>query len=217
MTDAVKRQRSYDSPRRREQAAGTRRAILSAARHLFEENGYTGTSVPAIAAEAGVAVKTVFLSFTTKGGLLRAVWEDRLSGDEAGVPVKEQAWYRALLDEPDPKRLLRMTAAHSRAVKERSASLMEVIRNASGVDHSTAILWNDIEAKLLDVQRSIVEHLSEHDALGTDDLAAATDVLWTLNHPVVWQLLVGNRGWTPEQYERWLGDILCSELLSAEA
>lgn len=216
MPEAVKRRRPYDSPRRREQAAGTRRAILSAAHRLFETYGYAGTSVPAVAEEAGVAVKTVYLSFNTKAALLRAVWEDRLSGDEAGVPVKKRAWYRAVIEEPDPERLLRMVAAHSRAVKARSAALMEVIRNATGLDAEIATLWGDIEAKLLDVERSIVEHLAEHGALAIADLAVATDIVWTLNHPSVWQLLVRQRAWSAEQYERWLGDILCSELLSPQ-
>jgi hypothetical protein len=29
----------------------------------------------------------------------------------------------------------------------------------------------------------------------------------------VWQLLVGERGWTPDQYERWFGDTACAQLL----
>jgi hypothetical protein len=41
----------------------------------------------------------------------------------------------------------------------------------------------------------------------------ATDILWTLNHPDVYQLLVGSRGWSPEQYEKWLGGAFCSQLL----
>ena len=61
--------------------------------------------------------------------------------------------------------------------------------------------------KLLDVQRSVVEQLKERDALARGlDVGTATDVLWTLNHPTVWHLLVRERGWTAEQYERWLGE-----------
>ncbi len=217
MPDGVKDRRPYDSPRRREQAAETRRSILTAARRLFEAKGYTGTSVPAIAEEAGVAVKTVYLSFNTKAALLRAVWDERLSGEEAGTPIKEQAWYRAVIEEPSPERLIRMVAAHSRAVKARSASLMEVIRNAREADSEIASLWNAIEVKLLDVQRSIVKRLAEQGALATADLAHATDILWTLNHPSVWQLLVHHRGWSAQQYESWLGDILCSQLLTVHA
>ena len=45
------------------------------------------------------------------------------------------------------------------------------------------------------------------------DVDRATDILWTLVHPTVWQLLVGERAWTAEDYERWLADTACSELL----
>jgi hypothetical protein len=92
--------------------------------------------------------------------------------------------------------------------------LLEVIRNAASMDTEIAALWTSIQAKLYEVQHSIVEQLHQQDALaGGLDLDTATDILWTLNHPAQWQLLVRERGWTAEQYEQWLGDIFCSQLL----
>ena len=44
-------------------------------------------------------------------------------------------------------------------------------------------------------------------------MAGASDILWTLNHPDVWLLLVGERGWTPERWERWFADTACAQLL----
>jgi hypothetical protein len=41
-----------------------------------------------------------------------------------------------------------------------------------------------------------------------------SDILWTLNHSDLWQLLVVHRGWTPEEFERWFGDTVCSQLLA---
>ncbi len=213
MVDAVKSARPYESPRRRRQAAATRRAILAAAQRLFERDGYATTSVPAIAEEAGVAVKTVYLAFQTKAKLLRALWEERLAGDEAGVPLEDRPSYRAVVDEPHPERQLRLLAARSRAVKTRSGALMEVIRNAASADPEIAALWDDIQSKLLAVQTALIEQLHERGALATADRKSATDVLWALNHPSLWQLLVRDRGWTGEKYEQWLGEILCSELL----
>jgi AcrR family transcriptional regulator len=216
MTGAVKRTRSYESPRRREQAAATRRAILEAAQRLFERDGYAATSVPAIAAEAGVALKTVYVAFETKANLLTTLWEARLAEGEEAIPVLERAWYRRLLAEPDPEAKLGILAAQARDVKTRSGALLEVIRNAAGADPEIAALWSRIQTKLLDVQRSVVEQLNETDALAPGlDLGNATDILWTLNHPTVWHLLVRERGWTAEQYERWLRDAFHSQLLRA--
>src|ERR1700754_3432351 len=103
MPKAVKTKRAYNSPRRAEQAAATREAILDAAQRLFEEQGYATTSMAAIAKEAGVALKTVYLAFETKSGLLRALWHLRLRGDEDDVPIGERPWYREVLAEPDPE------------------------------------------------------------------------------------------------------------------
>src|SRR5690349_12346119 len=104
MAGDVKPRRRYDSPRRREQAAATRRQILEAARPLFERQGYAATTMAAIAAEAGVAGKTVYLAFDSKSGVLRALWNLQLRGDEDHVPVAERSWYREAVEEPDPER-----------------------------------------------------------------------------------------------------------------
>src|ERR671917_1912472 len=101
MAERVKPKRRYHSPRRQEQAAATRRAILEAAQRLFERQGYAATSMAAIAAEAGVALKTVYVAFETKSGVLRALWNLLLRGDEGEAPVAERGWYREVLEEPD--------------------------------------------------------------------------------------------------------------------
>jgi AcrR family transcriptional regulator len=210
--------RAYDSSRRRAQAAATRRDILAAAQRLFEQQGYAATTIAAIAAEAGVALKTVYLAFETKSGVLRALWNLLLRGDQGEVPVAERSWYREVLAEPDPQRQLRLNARNSRAVKTRIAGMLKVIRDAAPVDRDIEALWQRIQTEFHANQRVIVERLAERKALrrglGVD---RATDILWTLNHPDVWQLLVAERGWTPEQYEQWFGDTACAQLLGASA
>ena len=213
MPDPVK-SRSYDSPLRRQQAAATREMILKAAQRRFEHDGYQAASVPTIAAEATVSPKTVHMAFQTKAGLLRAVWEARLAADEAATPVFERRWFRELVAEPSPEGKLRRLASQGRAVKGRSGDLMEVIRNAAAVDSQIAELWGDIESKLLTVQRAVVGQLDALGALRQDlSVESASDVLWTLNHPSVWHLLVRGRGWLPEHYEEWTGDAFCAELI----
>ncbi len=214
MVDRVKHSRRYDSPRRREQAAATRREILGAAQRLFERHGYSATSMAAIAAEAGVALKTVYLAFETKRGLLLALWHLVLRGDEESAPVGDRPWFREVLEEPDPERQLRLNARISRMVKERAAALLEILRNAAPADPEIDALWSRIQTEFHDNQRTIVESLHEKNALRRGlGIAQAADILWTLNHPNMFQLLVTDRGWTLERYEQWLGDVLCAQLL----
>jgi AcrR family transcriptional regulator len=213
MAERVKTRR-YESPRRRAQAAATRREILEAAQRLFEERGYAATTIAAIAAKAAVAPKTVYVTFETKSGVLRALWNLRLRGDEGDAPVGERPWYREVLAEPDPERQLRRAAQAARLVKLRIGPLLRVIQAAAPVDPDISALWERIERDFHANQRAIVESLAEKQALRPGlSIDRAADILWTLNHPSLWQLLVDRRGWTPEEHERWWSDIACEQLL----
>jgi AcrR family transcriptional regulator len=213
MPERVKSRR-YDSPRRREQAAATRLAILEAAERLFVRDGYAATTMVAIAREAGVALKTVYVVFETKSGLLRALWHLRLRGDEEDVPIGERPWYRGVLAEPDAERALRLGAHQARLVKERAGALLGVIRSAALVDADVQGLWDRIESDFYANQRAVVQTLHERGALRVD-VTRGADIMWTLNHPDVWRLLVGERGWTPDEWEQWFADTVCAQLLLA--
>jgi AcrR family transcriptional regulator len=214
MAEPAKPRRRYDSRRRREQAEGTRTAILEAAERQFEAHGYAATTMAAIAAEAGVALKTVYVAFETKAGVLRALWNLLLRGDEDDAPVAARAWYREALDEPDPERQLRLVARNSREVKLRIGAVIEVIRAAAPTDPAIDALWQRIQTDFHANQRAIVESLDRKGALAPGlDVERATDILWALNLANLWQLLVEERGWTPAQYETWVGDVICARLL----
>jgi len=214
VTRDVKR-RPYHSPRRREQAEATRRQILEAAQRLFERQGYVATSMAAVAAEAGVALKTVYVAFESKRGLLLALRHVLLRANEEAAPIAERESLREVVDESDPQRQLLLDAHNSRIVKERAAPLMAVLRDAAPADPELGALWERIQVEFYEEQRSIAESLFEKQALRRGlTVDRATDVLWSLNHPDLYTLLVRDCGWSPEQYEHWLGDILCSQLLA---
>ena len=214
MVERVKPKRPYESPRRREQAAATRLEILDAAQRLFERDGYPATTMAAIAAEARVALKTVYVAFETKSGVLRALWNLRLRGGDEDVPITQQQLYRAVLEEPDPERQLRTNAANSREGKLRVAALAEVIRSAAPLEADIDALWSRINTEYHANQRAIVQSINDKGALREElGVEAATDILWTINHPNTWQLLVTQRGWTPERYEHWAADNAITQLL----
>jgi AcrR family transcriptional regulator len=216
MPDPVKPRRPYHSPRRVEQAAATRRAILGAAQQLFEAGGYPATTMEAVAAEAGVSLKTVYVAFATKSGLLRSLWDLLLKGDTDDSGVAERTWYREVIEEPDAGRQLRLNARNSRIVKERIAGLLRVIRDGAPVDADVAALWDLIQSDFYANQRVIVESVAAKGALRAGlGVERAADLLWALNHPDVWLLLVGARGWTPDDFEEWLAETSCAQLLAA--
>jgi AcrR family transcriptional regulator len=214
MADNVKAKRQYDSPRRQAQAEATRRDILATAQRLFEANGYPATTVAEIAKEAGVALKTVYLAFQSKSNLLRTLWNLLLRGDETDRPVAERHWYLDVLAEQDPEQQLRLNARNSANGKQRISAILEVIRTGATVDPDLAPLWQRIQSDYHANQHAIVEQLHQRGHLRPElDVQHATDILWTINHPNTWRLLVVDRGWTPDQYEQWIADTACAQLL----
>jgi AcrR family transcriptional regulator len=178
------------------------------------QHGYAATTMAAIAAEAGVALKTVYVAFETKGGVVRSLWNLALRGDEGDTPVAERAWYRAVLDEPDPERQLRLNAANSRVGKLRLGAVLELIRTAAPTEPEIDALWERIQTEYHANQRAVVESVAAKGALRPEvDVDRAADIVWAVNNPDLWQLLVGRLGWTPEQYEQWCADTVCSQLL----
>jgi AcrR family transcriptional regulator len=218
MARKVKPTRGYHSPQRARQAEATRRAILDAAQRRFERDGYRATTMEAIATDAGVALKTVYVAFETKGRLLRAVWDRALKADDEEAPVSARPWYLEVVEEPDPQRQLRLNARNARVVKMRIAGMLAVIRDAASGDPDAGALWALIQSDFYENQRMVVASLDQKGALAPGlDVERATDILWTLNHPDVWLLLVGQRGWTPDQFEEWFAATTCAQLLGRRA
>jgi AcrR family transcriptional regulator len=214
MVDVVKPRRAYNSPRRRQQAAATRSAVLDAAHDLFVRDGYAATTMDKVAETAGVSLKTVYLAFATKSGLLRAVWDVRLKGADDDTPVADLPWYVQVLDEQNAERQLRLVAHGSRLVKERIGRLLGAVRDAAPTDPDAGALWELIQTDFYDNQRVIIESIAAKKSLRRGlDVRHATDLLWTFNHPDVWLLLVGRLGWTPDEFERWWAELAITQLI----
>jgi hypothetical protein len=160
-----------------------------------------------------VALKTVYAVFGTKADVLRGLWNLRMRGDEEPVPMPERAWFREIVNEPDPRRRLALVARNSRIVRERTAHVTEIVRQAAPADEQIAALWERFQREFYELGvRAILETL-EHDGVLAADLTTATDIGWTLGHPDLYQLLVRQRGWSPETYEGWLAETLSAQLI----
>ncbi len=217
MTDPVKSRRPYDSTRRRQAAAQTRRDIVTAAGRLLRDGGY-GVPMTAIAAEAGVVVETVYRIFGSKAGLVRAVVEALLAGGAARAErrVEERPAIRAVIEERDPRRRIERWAATQPGIHRRAGPLLRAVRAGAASDPELARLWSELEAWRLEGQGRLVERLAADGALRRDrTVARSRDVLFTLSSLGVHDLLVLERGWTGAEYEAWLAESLVRELLAS--
>jgi TetR/AcrR family transcriptional regulator of autoinduction and epiphytic fitness len=213
MPTAVKRR--YESPRRREQARATRRAVLDAARGLFVELGYAATSVAAIASRAGVAAETVYAAFKNKRSVLSELLDVSIVGDDASVPLLEREWVQQMRDERDPRRRLDILARNGTLILARIAPVYEVLRSAASVDPEIATLWERYKAQRFEGQRILLGILL-HGARVRPGLtkSAGPDILFTIGSPETYSSLVRDRGWSSAQFERWYKDSLARLLLA---
>jgi hypothetical protein len=136
-----------------------------------------------------------------------------MRGDEAPVPLAERPWVKEILAEPDPAERLALVARNARSVRERTAAVTEIVRQAAPADADIGALWDRYQREFHELgMRPIAEALERDGALRAD-VETATDVLWTLVHPDVYQLLVRRRGWSPDRYQAWLAGALRDQLL----
>jgi TetR/AcrR family transcriptional regulator, regulator of autoinduction and epiphytic fitness len=214
MPRTVKGRRPYDSPRRREQARVTRRAILDAARELFIERGYAATTIEAIAARAEVSPETIYATFKNKRSLLSRLIDVSMAGDDAPVPILERNWVRDMRGELDPRRRLQILARNGRLILERTAPIYEILRGAAAADPEIATLWELNKAQRFAGQRALLRILTERNPLreGLTPRTAA-DILFAVGSPETFRLLVVDRGWSADRFERWYSDALARLLL----
>jgi hypothetical protein len=99
-------------------------------------------------------------------------------------------------------------------VKDRAGTVMRIVRHAAITEPAITDLWHRIETEFRTVLHGVAGRLDTLRVLADRvDTATATDILWTLNHPDTWYLLVHRCGWTTDQYEQWVADTLCAQLL----
>jgi AcrR family transcriptional regulator len=214
MSGAVKPPRRYDVSSRQEQARQNRRAVLDAARRLFLERGYAGTTMAAIAAEAGLSVETVYKGFENKPGLVKAVFDVSIVGDDEPVPLMEREKIRRMRAEADPHRRLRMYGEHLAEVAPRSVPVQLLIRSAAASDPGAADVWAQLQAERLTGMTAFASHLATQGSLRPElTMEDARDVLWLYTSAEVYELLAIQRGWPAERFGQWVADMLIAALL----
>jgi AcrR family transcriptional regulator len=214
MDGVVKPHRPEVGVARQARTRRTRTAVVEAARTLFQERGYAATTIEAISDASDTPQATVYRLFSSKLGILKAVLDVSIVGDDQAVAMLERPRVHALLADKDPKNQLTGFAALLRELMARTAPVHRILADAARSDEDAASLLSEMARQRHEGQRRIARSLARGGALkpGLRERDAA-DVIHALASPEVYGLLVFDRGWSAERYEKWLRAILVDELL----
>ncbi len=195
-----------------------RRAVVDAARELFLERGYAAATIDAISDRSDVPPATVYRLFASKLGILRALLDVSVAGDDRGLTLHDRPQVAALFAEPDPEKLLAGFAGISVAINDRSHDVYSILVSAAGADPEAASLHADYMRMRDQGQGLIAAVLARAGTMraGLEERDAA-DIIHALMSPDLYRLLVKDRGWPPRRYERWLSEALISQLLPPPA
>ena len=218
MSEEAKRDLQPDRPtaagRGQARTRFARRAVVAAARELFLERGYAATTIDAISTVADVPPATVYRLFASKSGILKALLDSSIGGDDQELAVPDRPDVAELLTATDPTELLAGFAAVTAAINERSNDVYRVLLSAAGSDVAAAGLLAEVQRQRDRGQGRLARSLARNAALraGMSEREAA-DLIHALMSPEVYRLLVVDRRWNVPRYERWLATTLAHQLV----
>lgn len=215
MPDDVKGVRAAESGRRDQaRTRFARTAVVKASRTLFLERGYATATIEAISTLADVPQPTIYRLFGSKLGILKALLDVSIAGDDEPHSIPERPHVARVFAEADPVELLAGFAAITTAINQRTNDVYRVLVGAAGADPEAADLLREIDQQRASGQGEIVRALSRRHSLRAD-LAErdAADLIHALMSPDVYRLLVVDRRWPPKKYERWLETTLAQQLI----
>jgi hypothetical protein len=176
----------------------TRQHVLSAATRLFTERGWAGTTVAAVATEAGTAIETVYAAFGSKSGLLIAAIDVAIIGDDGDLPLIDRPEFAALGRGARAQRLVGAAQIITRAFVG-AVPLMRALQEASASDEASKARWDAYET-----DRRIVILAGLELILGKPAPETLVDSMWAVASPEIFTKLTKERGWPVDRYRQWL-------------
>jgi AcrR family transcriptional regulator len=205
---------SSDGNRGQARTRLARAAVVEAARTLFLERGYGATTIEAISELADVPAATVYRLFSSKRGILKGLLDVSIVGDHGTVPMADRPPVRELLAEPDPRAQVAGFVSIAAQVNSRVAPTYRILVSAAGSDPDAASLLDELTRQRQEGQRLLASSLARAGALRPElRTRDAADVIHALMSPEVYRLLVIDRSWKSERYERWLTKLVIDQLL----
>ena len=195
-----------------------RAAVIQAALALFLERGYAATTIEAVSERSDVPLATVYRLFSSKLGILKQLVDVSIAGDDEAVPLADRPHIRALLANPDPRIQLSGFAGITCGIMSSTEPVHRILVSAAGSDPDAVALLAEQTRYRQQGQARIARSLARAGALRPKlGEREAADIIHALMSPEVYRLLVGDRGWPADRYERWLTGILIDQLLPPPA
>jgi AcrR family transcriptional regulator len=161
-----------------------------------------------------VSIETVYKAFRNKSGLIKALFDVAIVGDDQPIPMLQREGVAKIREEPDPRQKLLMYGEHLSEAGPRAGQLQLLIRSAAASDVEVSAVWDQMVHERLTGMREFARHLYQGGHLRPGvSLDEARDVLWTYNSVELFDLLVLQRGWDPDKYGRWIAEAMIAALL----
>lgn len=207
----MEKKRVYSSEIRDAKASQTRSQILKAAKQLFQTKGFDRVTIGMLAKAAGVSMPTIYAVFKSKRGVLQSLIDDALPTEQFTELVDGS------MNEQSPGKRLSITAKLSRQIYDAERGLMDILRGASVLAPEFKELEQEREQRRYERQGEYVKKLMQDKVLVKElTLQKARDILWSLTGRDMYRMLVIERDWSSDEYEKWLGKVLIESLLAAK-
>lgn len=202
------KKRPYRSAARNTQAAQTRGRILSSAKSLFESEGFEHVTIEKIAQAAGVSMPTIYSLFQSKRGVLRALMDEALPRDQFNALVEKS------IQEKSPKERLCISAKIARQMYDAERAQMDIFRGAAVLAPEFKELEKEKEVRRYNRQEVTIKAMVKEKSLAERlSVAKARDILWAFTGRDIYRMFVIEQGWTSEEYEKWLAELLINSLI----
>jgi AcrR family transcriptional regulator len=160
-----------------------------------------------IAAEAGVAVQSLYLIFGSKLDILKAALDVAVVGDFEPVPLLEREWVRQLAETPDGPAAVRLLISEVKRILGRTYPIYAVVQAAAASEAGELLAENKRQRH--EGNRVKAEVLSRKPGFARGlTIATAADMIYGLAGEDLYGVLVVDRGWSTEKWERWCANIL---------
>lgn len=170
-----------------------------AAARLFARSGWAGTTLAAIAAEAEVAVETIYTGFKSKKVLLQAAMDFAIAGDAKPIPLMDREQAHQLVDVPFERRLHASIEWIGGIYRGPVVGVWFAMLEAAASDPEVANWCDEHEQRRRDTTAALIPAV-----LGKTIDPSTLDAIWAVSSMEIYAKLTRQRAWTHTQWQNWL-------------